>query len=190
MRSGSVPGRVSTVSPTRTIEAESGSTVRYGCLASPIDSVLVVTEGDALVGVFLDEDGDSPRVEPGWREGGPTVSRVCSQLEEYFAGNRTEFDLEVRPEGTPFQESVWAALLEIPYGDTASYGEIARRVGRPKASRAVGLANGRNPVSIVVPCHRVIGSNGTLTGYGGGLERKAWLLDLEQSTSRGDRLPA
>jgi methylated-DNA-[protein]-cysteine S-methyltransferase len=101
------------------------------------------------------------------------------QLEEYFAGSRREFDLTLHLEGTPFQRRVWAALREIPYGATLSYGELARRIDKPKASRAVGLANGRNPISILVPCHRVIGTNGSLTGYGGGLDRKRWLLAHE-----------
>lgn len=113
------------------------------------------------------------------------VHRVRTQLEEYFAGDRTAFDLPLAPAGTPFQLTVWAALGEIPYGETIDYGELARRIDRPTASRAVGAANGRNPISVVVPCHRVIGSTGTLTGYGGGVERKQALLDLEQ---RGRRL--
>jgi methylated-DNA-[protein]-cysteine S-methyltransferase len=100
-------------------------------------------------------------------------------LEEYFAGTRRKFSVTLDPAGTPFQHRVWAALCEIPYGTTISYGELARRIGQPQASRAVGMANGRNPISIIVPCHRVIGANGTLTGYGGGLERKRFLLALE-----------
>ena len=103
-----------------------------------------------------------------------------SQLAEYFAGERTEFDLPLEPAGTPFQRSTWLALREIPYAETINYGQLALRVGNPKASRAVGLANGRNPISIVVPCHRVIGADGSLTGYGGGLDRKRLLLDLER----------
>jgi methylated-DNA-[protein]-cysteine S-methyltransferase len=101
------------------------------------------------------------------------------QLAQYFAGERTAFDLRLAPAGTPFQREVWDALLAIPYGQTVSYGELAHRIGRPAASRAVGLANGRNPISIVVPCHRVIGSSGSLTGYGGGIDRKRFLLALE-----------
>lgn len=102
------------------------------------------------------------------------------QLREYFDGARREFDLPLRPKGTPFQLEDWLALKEIPYGETATYGDIARRIGRPKAFRAVGMANHSNPISIIVPCHRVIGSNGKLTGYGGGLENKQKLLELEQ----------
>jgi methylated-DNA-[protein]-cysteine S-methyltransferase len=109
--------------------------------------------------------------------------RTRQQLEEYFAGTRTEFDLPLAPTGTGFQLRVWQALTEIPYGRTESYGHVAARLGLvPGASRAVGLANGANPISIVVPCHRVIGANGSLTGYGGGLDRKRFLLDLEQGS--------
>ncbi len=106
------------------------------------------------------------------------------QLAEYFAGGRTELDFPVAPAGTPFQLRVWEELRRIPYGETISYAELARRIGRPTAVRAVGHANGRNPLPVVVPCHRVVGSDGTLTGYGGGLERKRALLELEAATSR------
>lgn len=108
---------------------------------------------------------------------------VVDQLDDYFAGLRTDFDLMVAPRGTPFQLDVWRALTTIPYGETVSYGELAARVGRPTAARAVGAANGQNPISIIVPCHRVIGASGDLTGYGGGLDRKSLLLDLEQDHS-------
>jgi methylated-DNA-[protein]-cysteine S-methyltransferase len=104
---------------------------------------------------------------------------VAAQLREYFAGRRRKFDLGLAPQGTPFQIDVWNALLEIPYGATISYSELAGRIGRPKSVRAVGAANGANPIPIIIPCHRVIGANGTLTGYGGGIERKQWLLALE-----------
>ncbi len=114
---------------------------------------------------------------------------MVDQLDEYFAGERTEFDVTLRLEGTEFQRRVWAGLLEIPYGETISYGELATRIGQPTASRAVGLANGRNPVGIIVPCHRVIGSTGALTGYGGGLDRKRALLDLERSRRQPQLIP-
>jgi methylated-DNA-[protein]-cysteine S-methyltransferase len=104
---------------------------------------------------------------------------VAQQLDGYFSGELSSFDLEMDLRGTTFQRSVWAQLREIPYGETISYGELAQRVGNPNASRAVGLANGRNPIAIIVPCHRVIGADGSLTGYGGGLERKTWLLEHE-----------
>jgi methylated-DNA-[protein]-cysteine S-methyltransferase len=107
---------------------------------------------------------------------GTPLNRVIDQLNEYFSCKRQTFDLELAPRGTPFQLAVWNALLEIPYGETISYAELARRIGKPAAVRAVGAANGANPIPVIIPCHRVIGSNGTLTGYGGGIERKQWLL--------------
>ena len=113
--------------------------------------------------------------------GAPASEEAVRQLREYFAGHRSDFDLPLSPSGTPFQLAVWRALRAIPSGETTSYGAIAEAIGRPTAVRAVGAANGRNPISIIVPCHRVIGANGTLTGYGGGLPRKAWLLNHETS---------
>jgi len=115
----------------------------------------------------------------GWEPADTAFAAAVDQLEEYFAGQRTEFELELELAGTPFQRRVWSALMTIPYGQTRSYGEIAMQLDAPGASRAVGLANGRNPIAIIVPCHRVIGANGKLTGYGGGLSRKRALLDLE-----------
>jgi len=108
-------------------------------------------------------------------------AEAARQLEAYFAGELRHFELPVQLDGTEFQRRVWSALVEIPYGETRSYGEIAAAIGRPGASRAVGLANGRNPIGIVVPCHRVVGADGSLTGYGGGLDRKRWLLELERA---------
>ncbi|GGX88685.1 methylated-DNA--protein-cysteine methyltransferase [Litchfieldella qijiaojingensis] len=110
----------------------------------------------------------------------PHTQRCCEQLAEYFEGQRQDFDLPLAPQGTPFQQNVWAQLTKIPFGETCSYAEIAERIGQLTAMRAVGAANGRNPLAIVVPCHRVIGRNGQLTGYAGGLERKRWLLLHEQ----------
>ena len=109
----------------------------------------------------------------------PLIKAAHRQLAEYLAGSRRVFDLPLSPQGTPFQKTVWTQLLKIPYGETASYGEIARMAGNPKACRAVGMANNRNPISIFIPCHRVIGADGSLTGYGGGLEIKRFLLELE-----------
>lgn len=136
----------------------------------------------------LDEAGAVALLE---RECGETARRdpqaaagTAAQLREYFAGERDRFDLPLAPRGTAFQLRVWEALREIPYGETATYGEIAATIGKPSASRAVGAANGRNPIGVVVPCHRIIGADGTLTGYGGGLDRKAWLLNLEASALR------
>lgn len=125
------------------------------------------------------------RKEPGkdWVEKPQLFDRVRSQLDEYFAGRRKQFDLQLAPMGTDFQEKVWQELVKIPYGRTITYGELAKRIGNPKASRAVGLANGKNPISIIVPCHRVIGANGSLTGFGGGLEAKQYLLEHEDRHS-------
>ncbi|HEU4887505.1 MAG TPA: methylated-DNA--[protein]-cysteine S-methyltransferase [Thermoanaerobaculia bacterium] len=117
--------------------------------------------------------------EPLLKESGPLPDRVVRQINEYFAGKRQAFELELAPRGTAFQLAVWNALREIPYGDTISYAELARRIGKPAAVRAVGAANGANPIPVIIPCHRVIGSNGSLTGYGGGIERKQWLLAHE-----------
>jgi methylated-DNA-[protein]-cysteine S-methyltransferase len=121
--------------------------------------------------------------KPGWRQSAAPFREVERQLREYFRGKRTAFDLRLHPKGTPFQLAVWKALAEIPYGQTRSYGDVARAVGRPSAVRAVGLANGRNPLPIVVPCHRVIGASGKLVGYGGGLAVKQALLDREREVS-------
>ena len=123
---------------------------------------------------------------PGLEASNAPFHEAKRQLAEYLRGQRTQFDLRLNLEGTPFQLAVWKALAEIPFGETRSYGDIAREVGRPRAVRAVGLANGRNPVPIVVPCHRVIGSTGTLVGYGGGLRVKQALLDLERETAARD----
>lgn len=152
-------------------------------LDTPIGRLVLECDGDVLIGVWLPNERRHGRRDTG--DGPPVLKETATQLEEYFAGERTDFDLTMELDGTPFQQEVWAELARIPYGETISYGELARRVGSPKASRAVGLANGRNPVSIIVPCHRVIGSNGQLTGYGGGLERKTWLLDHEAAHRAG-----
>ncbi len=147
---------------------------------SPVGRLALSSDGAALTGVYMDLHRHAPGMS-GWTQvdDAAPFDTAIRQLNEYFAGTRRVFDLPLRPRGTPFQTRVWTALADIPFGDTISYGELARRVGNPAASRAVGLANGRNPLSILVPCHRVIGANGTLTGYGGGLERKRWLLTHE-----------
>ncbi len=146
---------------------------------SPVGPLLLTSDGTALTRLLFDAEPD-----PTWStEPCELLDRVAGQLGEYFRGERTEFDLPLEPAGTPFQRVVWDALRGIPYAETINYGQLAGRVGNPRASRAVGLANGRNPISIVVPCHRVIGANGSLTGYGGGLDRKRTLLDLERRTS-------
>jgi methylated-DNA-[protein]-cysteine S-methyltransferase len=146
---------------------------------SPIGPLTLIAHDGVLTNLAMHEQRHmSPPPDEAIRDDA-WFKDVAAQLDAYFAGELSTFDLEMNPHGTPFQQSVWAQLRAIPYGETISYGELARRVGNPNASRAVGLANGRNPISIIVPCHRVIGANGSLTGYGGGLERKTWLLDHE-----------
>jgi methylated-DNA-[protein]-cysteine S-methyltransferase len=150
-------------------------------VGSPIGRLLLLGDGHALTGLWmLDADRHSWRVEEGLTPRPATFREVAAQLEAYFAGEAKEFTVPLAPSGTPFQLAVWTELTKIPYGSTVSYGDIARALGkRLVASRAVGLANGANPISVIVPCHRVIGSDGSLTGYGGGLERKELLLRLE-----------
>ena len=146
--------------------------------ASPIGTLQLRGTDSALTGVFMEPHPQRPR--DAVRDGVP-LREARRQLEEYFAGERQEFSLTLETDGTDFQRCVWEALRGIPFGATVSYGDIARRIGNPRAVRAVGLANGRNPISIIVPCHRVIGADGSLTGYGGGLERKRFLLALEKN---------
>jgi|HubBroStandDraft_5_1064220.scaffolds.fasta_scaffold268992_1 methylated-DNA-[protein]-cysteine S-methyltransferase len=154
--------------------------MNYCYLDSPIGKLLIAGDSDAIHQINFAKNGKPSRPEAEWQESsrGP-LAQAARQLTEYFAGKRTDFDLPLAPEGTEFQRSVWRRLQEIPYGETISYGELARRVGNPKASRAVGAANGQNPIPIVIPCHRVIGANGKLTGFGGGLPTKEALLALE-----------
>jgi len=155
--------------------------MNYSVMQSPIGPLTVVATNGALVAVLMDGHHRSPVPESAWGERvDDALPDATLQLGEYFAGKRQAFDLPLAPSGTEFQRRVWAALAEIPYGETRSYGQIATAIGRPGASRAVGMANGRNPVSIVVPCHRVVGASGSLTGYAGGPERKQFLLDLER----------
>lgn len=154
-------------------------------VGSPIGRLLLTSDGTALTGLFTRPSRKSQSTD-GWTEdaaNGP-LAETARQLGEYFAGARRRFDLPLRLHGTVFQTRVWQALIEIPYGTTWSYGQLAKRLGNSNASRAVGLANGSNPISILVPCHRVIGADGSLTGYGGGLERKRWLLEHEGALSR------
>ena len=157
---------------------------RYTTTTSPLGPLLLVGRGGALTGLFVADHDRCPPPGSGWVADDEALGDARRQLAEYFEGSRTRFDLAIDLAGTPFQLTVWHALLEIPYGETISYGELARRTGRPGAARAVGAANGRNPISVVVPCHRVIGGDGTLTGYGWGTERKAWLLDHEAGIGR------
>lgn len=152
---------------------------------SPVQELTLVSDGTALTAVWFAEHRHAPVVAGRGERvpldaAPPVLALAVTQLEEYFAGGRTAFDLPTKASGTPFQHRVWAALTRIPYGSTWSYGALAVEVGSPGAARAVGLANGRNPLSIVVPCHRVIGSDGSITGYGGGEARKRTLLALER----------
>jgi methylated-DNA-[protein]-cysteine S-methyltransferase len=158
---------------------------RYTHFDSPIGPLLLTTDGEALTAIYMDLPGEPSLEMKGWvcDAGAGALPETVRQLGEYFAGSRREFDLPMRLAGTEFQQRVWRHLSDIRYGETLSYGELARRIGNPNASRAVGLANGRNPIPILVPCHRVIGADGSLTGYGGGLERKRWLLAHEGTAS-------
>ena len=150
-------------------------------MESPIGRLLLVSDGEFLTGLYMDVAGRTVAGRDIWVEdtAAGALPSAVRQLGEYFNGCRREFDLPLRLQGSDFQQRVWQVLKEIPYGETWSYGALARRIGNPNASRAVGLANGRNPISILIPCHRVIGTDGSLTGYGGGLERKRWLLAHE-----------
>jgi methylated-DNA-[protein]-cysteine S-methyltransferase len=153
----------------------------FGYLESPIGRLMLTSDGTALTGLFMEASRNVPQPIDRWalNLAIAPLAETVRQLKEYFEGARREFDLPLHFEGTPFQRRVWNELTQIPYGETWSYGQLASRIGNPGASRAVGLANGRNPICILVPCHRVIGADGSLTGYGGGLERKRWLLAHE-----------
>jgi len=166
-------------------------TTYYAQIDSPVGALLLTSDGAVLTGMyFLNAPVEESRrslVAPDWVLD-PAVApfaETTAQLAAYFAGERQDFDLPLRAEGTGFQQRVWEELCRIPYGTTISYGELARRLGDANACRAVGLANGRNPIAIIVPCHRVIGANGKLTGYGGGMDRKKALLDLEARVGGG-----
>lgn len=151
----------------------------YRYLATPIGDLLIAGDDDALCVIGFPEGSMRREPEPQWVYNKKPFDAACRQLTAYFAGTLKEFDLTLRPGGTEFQLQVLDELLKIPYGTTTSYGEIAKRIGRPRAVRAVGRANGRNPIPIVIPCHRVIGSTGRLVGFGGGLPTKEALLRLE-----------
>ena len=158
----------------------------HAILPSPIGPLTLVAEAGQLVALYLDAQRHRPDEDSFGSAGDPGAApfgAAARQLADYFAGRLTEFDLPLAPSGTDFQRRVWAALQTIPYGQTWSYTQLAEKIGRASAVRAVGLANGKNPISVVIPCHRVIGSDGSLTGYGGGLDRKRFLLDLESPGS-------
>lgn len=158
--------------------------VRHARLVTPIGTLLVAEDNDGLVAIHFENGRRRRRVDPAWREVNAAQIGIAGQLREYFDGKRWRFDVRLSPQGTPFQRRVWTAVAGIPFGQTRSYGSIAAEIGEPNAVRAVGAANGQNPWPIVVPCHRVIGSDGSLTGYGGGLPIKRALLDFERGGMR------
>ena len=147
---------------------------------TPVGHLVLESDGDVLIGIWLPSQATTTRVDG--HDAPPVLKDTATQLEEYFAGERTEFTVPMELDGTPFQKDVWTELTRIPYGETISYGELARRVGRPKGPRAVGQANGKNPIPIIVPCHRVLASTG-IGGYGGGLPMKRTLLAVEGVTA-------
>ena len=160
----------------------------HSLIDSLVGPLTLVAQDGVLVGLYMNRQRHRPgeaelgELDRDGRQREPFAA-AADQLDAYFAGELTRFSLPLAPAGSSFQQRVWAALQDIPYGGTESYGELAERIGSPGAARAVGLANGKNPISIVIPCHRVVGANGNLTGYGGGLDRKKQLLDLELAVS-------
>ncbi len=156
----------------------------YTTVDSPIGELLLLGDGDTLHGLYMQGGRKPVAIVSAWQRAEAPFAAVTAQLEEYFGGRRETFDVSLQMHGSPFEQRVWSALQEIPYGETTSYGELASRIGQPTGARAVGLANGRNPIAVIVPCHRVIGADGSLTGYGGGLERKRILLELEQGQAQ------
>lgn len=153
----------------------------YSFYQSPAGRIILTLEDGHLTGLWFEGEKHSSAIDPSWKQDESAFKSIHRQLDAYFAGKLTHFDIPLKVSGTPFQEQVWKALGEIPYGQTWSYAQLATHIGNPKAVRAVGTANGRNPLSIVVPCHRVIGADGSLIGYGGGLDKKAFLLQLEKA---------
>ncbi|MEC7779957.1 MAG: methylated-DNA--[protein]-cysteine S-methyltransferase [Pseudomonadota bacterium] len=151
----------------------------FATMPSPIGELTLCSNGEALTGLYFSTGSKARSADPAWRRDDACLAPAVAQLQEYFAGQRSAFDLALAPPTTEFQHKVLNALLDIPYGQMRSYKDIAYAIGNPKAVRAVGTANGNNPIAIIIPCHRVVGSNGVLTGFGGGLPAKRWLLDLE-----------
>ena len=158
--------------------------MRYCEIPSPVGRLRLAGDEEGLRGISFQNRFSSAGVAEDWKQADEPFREVIAQLEAYFSGKRRAFNVPLAPEGTPFQRQVWSVLLTIPYGETRSYGELASRLGRSKASRAVGAANGRNPIPIIIPCHRVIGADGSLTGFGGGLAIKRQLLELETRQAR------
>jgi methylated-DNA-[protein]-cysteine S-methyltransferase len=161
-----------------------GQEIIFTTTDSPVGELLLTSNGDAITGLFMEQFKVGPKMTADWRRDASAFREAVRQLRAYFAGELTEFDLPLATRGTEFQKRVWNELCGIDYGTTINYAELARWAGRPAAVRAAGAANGSNPVSIIIPCHRVIGSNGKLTGYGGGIERKKFLIELEAGVLR------
>lgn len=157
--------------------------IRYARLESPLGPAILTADGGGLRGLHFDNHPHTPAVHPDWWLDEVGLAPVAAQLTDYFAGSRSVFDVTIALRGTPFQMAVWQALLSIPWGATCSYAELAAAVGKRGSARAVGAAVGRNPISVIVPCHRVVGADGSLVGYGWGLDRKRWLLDHENASS-------
>ncbi|MBL8232705.1 MAG: methylated-DNA--[protein]-cysteine S-methyltransferase [Bryobacterales bacterium] len=154
--------------------------MRYTWMESPVGDLLLAGTSESLHRLHFSKGSKATQEDPSWQRDDRAFHHVVLQLREYFSGRRRHFDVRLHPHGTPFQLQVWEQLQTIPYGQTISYGELAGRIGNPAASRAVGLANGANPIAILIPCHRVIGANGKLTGFGGGIDVKEKLLALER----------
>lgn len=161
------------------------TTIYYSCVESPLGELFVHGDDQFVTGLYLPNHKGWPGPDPSWQRSDALFAAVREQLAEYFGGQRQEFDAPLKLAGTPFQRQVWQELVRIPYGTTITYAELARRVGKPAASRAVGHANARNPISILVPCHRVVGAEGRLTGYAGGVDKKRWLLQRERGATSG-----
>lgn len=161
--------------------------MQYTYCDSPVGPLLLAGDNDGLNLVSFPAGKKRREPAPDWQSDSSLFNAAIEQFNAYFAGELTQFDLRLSPRGTTFQRRVWRALRDIPYGRTISYGQLAENIGKPKASRAVGAANGNNPLSIIVPCHRVIGANGSLTGFGGGLDTKRWLLEHERAIPRSSR---
>jgi methylated-DNA-[protein]-cysteine S-methyltransferase len=153
--------------------------MKYTHIDSPIGALLVTRDEGGVTGLDLPKARYPRQIQDDWERDDAAFDDVRGQLGEYFAGTRQQFDLPLNARGNAFQHAVWQALTDIPYGETTSYGKVAASIGHPDGARAVGVANGQNPIPIIVPCHRVIGADGSLTGYGGGLPAKRWLLDHE-----------
>jgi methylated-DNA-[protein]-cysteine S-methyltransferase len=165
------------------------NTIRFDFIDSPIGTLTAAADESGLRWLLFPQNRHEP-VREGWQRDTASFAELRRQLAAYFGGELRDFDLPLAPQGTPFQQSAWAALRTIPYGETRSYRDQALAIGNPKAVRAVGQANGRNPLPIVIPCHRVIGANGSMTGFGGGIDTKRFLLDLEARHGGGFRLRA